>query len=330
MLLYGLGLAAGVRRVQHLKRSGQPCDQRWSTKLEPLKSKLALRGHVTLLESALVRVPSVIGWLKPVILLPPATLSGLTVPQLEAVLLHELAHIKRRDYLVNLLQSLVETLFFYHPAARWLSKQVRTERENCCDDLVVHVTDDPLTYARALTRLETDRSQTPIQMAASGGHLMNRVRRLTHPPQRQPTPRLFLLGALVLGLLAACASTVDRSGRSSTAVNDYQKVCLEATVAVGKYVLPAFNTASVKAMSVALSGTPWEVSSSCDDTTVRLDYAMTFDTGTLSWSAELRAVDATGRTVSSSSATDAFDKQGAFQYTTESTAERLLAALTTR
>ena len=98
--------------------------------------------------------PSVIGWLKPVVLLPAATLLGLTPEQLEAVLAHELAHIRRYDYLVNIVQMLIETLFFYHPAVWWISGRIRQERELCCDDIAVRCCGDAVGYARALTALE--------------------------------------------------------------------------------------------------------------------------------------------------------------------------------
>jgi beta-lactamase regulating signal transducer with metallopeptidase domain len=109
---------------------------------------------VTLLESALVKVPTVIGWLKPVILIPPSALIGLTPQQFELILTHELAHIRRHDYLVNLLQTIIETLLFYHPAVWWVSLQIRCERENACDDLAVSLSSDPVIYARTLVEME--------------------------------------------------------------------------------------------------------------------------------------------------------------------------------
>jgi hypothetical protein len=134
---------------------------------------------VRLLESALVRVPTVIGWLRPAILLPTCALTGLTPEQLEAVIAHEVAHIRRHDFLVNLLQTVVETLLFHHPVVWWLSHRIRTEREQCCDDLAVMVCGDALSYARALAQLEQLRAQAPTPaLAASGGSLTSRVRRL--------------------------------------------------------------------------------------------------------------------------------------------------------
>src|SRR5213075_1678041 len=137
---------------------------------------MRLRRAVKLVESAAVEVPAVISWLRPVVLLPASTLTGLAPKQIEMVLAHELAHIRRHDFLVNILQAVVETLMFYHPAVWWMSRRLRIERENCCDDLAVAVCGDALQYARALTRLEELRGGPRIALAANGGSLLTRVR----------------------------------------------------------------------------------------------------------------------------------------------------------
>ena len=118
-------------------------------------ARFAARSPI--LESGAVAVPTLVGWVKPVVLLPAAALSGLSPEQLQAILAHELAHVRRHDYLVNLLQSMVETLLFYHPATWWVSAQVRAEREHCCDDLAVEVCGDRLVYVSALAELTTHR-----------------------------------------------------------------------------------------------------------------------------------------------------------------------------
>lgn len=168
-------------RVQRLKSVGTtPVDARSSEVLQRLLQRLAISRPVRLLQSSIVQVPSVIGWLRPVVLVPVTLLNGLTAPQLEAILAHELAHIRRYDYLVNLFQSVVETLLFYHPAAWWISRQVRETREHCCDDLAVEVSGSPADYARALLALEESRVLALLP-AATGGDLLSRVRRLVAP-----------------------------------------------------------------------------------------------------------------------------------------------------
>ncbi len=140
---------------------------------------LNITAAVTVLESALVHVPTAIGWLKPVVLLPAQAMTGLSMAQIDALVAHELAHIKRHDYLVNLFQSAIETLLFYHPAVWLISRRVRHERELCCDDLAIAACgDDRLTYVSALADLESLRQVAAPALGANGGSLLNRVRRI--------------------------------------------------------------------------------------------------------------------------------------------------------
>ena len=180
VLSFSLRFAGGLVMVHRLKRTETSNNvQLWQEKVASLSNRLRVSRPVRLFESALVEVPTVIGWLRPVILLPATALTGLSAEQLEALLAHELAHIRRYDYLVNLLQTSVETLFFYHPAVWWVSAQVRQEREHCCDDLAVAACGDVLIYARALTALEQMRCPAAqLAVAASGGSLLVRIQRL--------------------------------------------------------------------------------------------------------------------------------------------------------
>jgi TonB family protein len=141
----------------------------------------------------------VLGWLKPVVLIPSSAILGLSSQQLEMLLAHEFAHIRRMDYLINLLQIFVETMLFYHPAVRWLSSRVRHERELCCDELVVELKGDSLVYARALAGMEELRSLTPsIGMAANGGQLLTRINRLSAAPLPQKGVLHWMVGFLVM------------------------------------------------------------------------------------------------------------------------------------
>jgi beta-lactamase regulating signal transducer with metallopeptidase domain len=173
--------------------------------LRVLALRLRVSRSVQLLESSLVDAPTVIGFLKPVILLPTSALTGLSVQQLESLLAHELAHVRRHDYLVNILQSVVETLLFYHPAVWWVSYRIRTEREHCCDDVAVKVTGNAVVYAKALERLEHLRQQPRLALAANDGKLINRIRRLVVQPvgrRHFPTPWLVSFSMLAVMLLA--------------------------------------------------------------------------------------------------------------------------------
>ena len=177
-------LAGGWFWMQRMKSHGAvPADAALQAIVRRLSRSLHIARTITLLRSPGVDVPTVIGWLKPTVLLPMSALSGLSPLQVEAILAHELAHIRRHDYFVNLLQTLLETLLFYHPAVWWVSGQIRTERENCCDDLAVSLCGDPVVYASALADLEDLRGPASrLVMAASGGVLLNRVRRLLTGP----------------------------------------------------------------------------------------------------------------------------------------------------
>ena len=161
---------------------------------------------VTLLESCLAEVPVVIGYLRPVILMPVGLLAGLPAGQIESILLHELAHIRRHDYLVNLLQIVVESLVFYHPAVWWISGVMRTERENCCDDLVVATQGDAFGYAAALTALEQNRGAArEAVLAATGGSLVKRVRRLLIQPEGPRAALTPVFSAAILTVTVAAA-----------------------------------------------------------------------------------------------------------------------------
>jgi hypothetical protein len=121
---------------------------------------------------------------------------------LESVLAHEVAHIRRRDYLVNILQNLVETLFFYQPAVWWVSSRIRRERELCCDDLVVEMCGDAIGYARALAKLERLRAISPeLAISSTGGPLLYRIQRLTGVAQEQPPSKLPAIFSLSVALL---------------------------------------------------------------------------------------------------------------------------------
>jgi beta-lactamase regulating signal transducer with metallopeptidase domain len=142
--------------------------------------RLALARLVDVFESPTIAVPMMVGWIKPCVILPTAALAGLTPVQVEALLAHELAHVRRHDYLVNLLQSAIETLLFYHPAVWWISRDVRETREHCCDDVAVAVC-DRVVYASALADLAALAKMTTGQrfaLAATDGSLVGRVRRI--------------------------------------------------------------------------------------------------------------------------------------------------------
>ena len=167
-----LRAGGGWYLARRQSRLGLPLDYPLSILME----RLDMTGTVEIYRSATALTPQVFGWVKPVIVVPLAALAQLSPAQLEALLVHELAHIRRHDYFVNLLQTLVESLLFYHPAVWWVSATIRRERELCCDDLAVEICGDRIEYSQALLKLE---EVTPaMSIAASGSGLKERIARL--------------------------------------------------------------------------------------------------------------------------------------------------------
>jgi bla regulator protein blaR1 len=184
----------------------------WEERMAGLLQRLRISRPVKLAVSSIARVPAVVGWMKPVVLMPATALSGLTVEQIEGLLAHELAHVRRHDYAINLLQTAVETLLFYHPAVWWVSRSIRNERENCCDDLAVEICGNPATYVRALADLEQLCGDAPaFAMAANRGSLLDRVERLLRlNPHGTSAPSGLLA---VIGITLVCVSVIGVEAR---------------------------------------------------------------------------------------------------------------------
>ncbi|MEN6578806.1 MAG: M56 family metallopeptidase [Phycisphaerales bacterium] len=246
----------GWAQLQRLKRRMvRDAGGALSTTLDELATRLGVRRAVTLLESALVEVPTVVGWLRPAILLPASALTGLNPDQLRAILAHELAHIHRYDYLANIAQTVVEILGFYHPAVWWVSHHIRIERENCCDDMAVRVCDNSLQYARALASMEEIRhSRSDLAMAASGGSLMARIARLLGRPAVDDRHFTWLPGLiallLVVGVVIPAALALTQPAARgpeplvdtvSAPVNPAQNTADPTQVLMNFYVFPKIS-----------------------------------------------------------------------------------------
>lgn len=208
-----LGVALGWTYGSCLRGHSAP-PLGWEDRFAALRRRLGTSRTVRLVASLRVDTPMVVGWLKPVILVPASAFSAMAPEVLEALLAHELAHLERGDYLANLVQRVAEVIFFYHPAVWWLSARIRQERENCCDDAAVLACGDPLFYASALARMEEIRIRPnlipELAPAASGGRLMLRIHRLLNPAT-SPSAVLPGLLASVLALAAVGAFALQAS-----------------------------------------------------------------------------------------------------------------------
>ncbi len=194
------------------RRQTSPAEAIWKERFTALAQRLRVSRPVRLAISAQAQVPAVAGCLRPIVLMPASVFTGLSAEQVEALLAHELAHVRRHDYLINLLQTAAETLLFYHPGIWWVSHVIRNERENCCDDLAVETCGNTLTYARALAALEQLRGPSPrLAMAANGGSLLGRIQRLVgkgrHSGASTSSALLFVLIVAVAASLLGVAGS---------------------------------------------------------------------------------------------------------------------------
>lgn len=208
MVLLGR-LIYNIFSIKALKTSGtSPADDIWLQQLALCTHQLDIRKRVQLMFSSKVGVPMVMGALKPVILIPVAIANKLTPEEAEAILLHELAHIKRHDYLVNMIQMVIETLLFFNPFVWMVSSLIRKEREHCCDDMVVHETPNRLPYAKALAALETYRLYPHTPALAATGHknqLLTRIKRIMEMKKNSINYTQLTAVLLVIVLLISSA-----------------------------------------------------------------------------------------------------------------------------
>ena len=154
--------------------------EEWNKKIRKIAGSISLEKNVKVVQSLIATVPMVSGWIKPVIVLPASIISGIPAAQLEAIITHELAHIKRNDYLVNILQSLIEIIMFYNPAVWWISGLIRNEREKCCDDITLIAGNERIIYAKALISIQEIQGTSPAPaLSVKNNNLINRIKRIT-------------------------------------------------------------------------------------------------------------------------------------------------------
>ncbi|HEY3929944.1 MAG TPA: M56 family metallopeptidase [Candidatus Koribacter sp.] len=211
VILFALRGAGGFVVMQRLRKlATSPASGELLQVCETVRDRMGITWAVRFCRSAALQVPAVVGGLRPIVLLPISAIAGLSDAQIEAIVAHELAHIQRLDYFVNLFQVFAETVLFYHPAVWWVNQRIRSERENCCDDVAIAVCGNRLEYVRALTHLESLRITPQFAMAANGSPLKARVRRLLGMAEESEGVRTgsSVLGVMVVAALVLAASSL--------------------------------------------------------------------------------------------------------------------------
>ncbi|KAA0993676.1 M56 family metallopeptidase [Dyadobacter aurulentus] len=231
--LKSVSAASGLFYLKKIRtqRVTEP-DEQWEAHLRRLCGKMRIAQPVQLLESALVKVPMVAGYLKPVILLPIGMLCNLSTEQIEAILLHELAHIKRRDYLINLVQIVCENIFFFNPALLWLSGLIREEREHCCDDLAISVMQDSHSLVHALVTFQEYSLKGPtagLAFSRKRNHLLDRIKRIIYQNNKQLNAMEKLFVTLSLVAVTAFSAAMTKSDPQRQPATDRQ---INASVAI--------------------------------------------------------------------------------------------------
>jgi beta-lactamase regulating signal transducer with metallopeptidase domain len=206
LLFNSMKLTMAWLQTRQIRKQGKR-DSLWQRRLNELSQQLNIKKLASILLTDSINVPCITGYLKPVVLMPLALTTYLSVKEIEAILLHELAHLKRNDYLINLLQQIVTVILFFNPFILLMNRIVSSERENSCDDLVVDHTGSPLVYAQALLKIqENNVEQWSLALAATGKkfHLLNRIERIMKTKKPQANIRQLVMALAILIVSASC------------------------------------------------------------------------------------------------------------------------------
>jgi Antirepressor regulating drug resistance, predicted signal transduction N-terminal membrane component len=189
-LVYCIRFISGLIYINRLSATNLPVNKNWYYTLLRLQNELKINKTVRIFHSEKINVPVIIGAFKPLILIPVAVANQLPLAEIEAILLHELAHIKRNDFLINMIQTIIDQIFFFNPAVRWMSSKLREEREKCCDDMVLLYTKESDAYINALVRFQESMVLTPVFEMALGNNkfqLFKRIRRIINKENTKST-----------------------------------------------------------------------------------------------------------------------------------------------
>lgn len=251
-MVFLLKMLSSISYIYYLKsRMNFPADGEWLDLLETLLKKSGIGKQVSLLESALVRTPQMLGFVKPAILFPLGMINRLPAEEVEAILAHELAHIARHDYFFNILQGMVETLFYYHPAVWWLSAVIRTERESAADEKAIQLTGDPFTYAKALVTVQEMGTFPLSPSLAFAGHryksqFLLRIQRILNIK----SPKWSIMDKMITTILVASLLSGFFWFKNIAQPNDFENYFLPS--AENKVATDGFWNAEIKGDKVYL------------------------------------------------------------------------------
>lgn len=259
-LIFTLRMVSGWWYISRLQTEALPLQDEWSELLQKLADQLNIKRVVTLAQSSRIHAPLVIGFLKPIVLIPSGMVAGLSTEQIETIFIHELAHIRRHDYIINLLQTFIEALFFFNPFVWILSGIIRREREYCCDDAVL-MKGSPLAYARALAQLEEERlskAMFALSLAENKNQLLNRIKRIMEKSAKNYSGKDRLVPALLLivGLICASWLTIRTDRPATVRVNEPTGTVLASDTIIKK--LDKARRSKTTIITYDETGTPHE------------------------------------------------------------------------
>lgn len=237
--LKSLQAVSGLHYLNKITKAVSAPDMQWTVRFYELAERMQIGQETLLRESAQITVPMVIGFLKPVVLVPLGMLANLPAAQIEAILLHELAHIRRRDYLVNLLQIFCENVFFFNPAILWISKLIREEREHCCDDLAISVMQNKTSFIHALVSFQEYNQSRPVfEMAFSKkrNHLLDRIKRIVNNNNKplDAMEKLFVTLSLAAAVALSAATAPEKPAKPKQVPTPQEQRQVSAVVSPNK------------------------------------------------------------------------------------------------
>ncbi|HEX6225897.1 MAG TPA: M56 family metallopeptidase [Chryseolinea sp.] len=284
--IFYMRIVAGLAYVEKLRRRSTLLQNDWSDYLQRMSRQLNINRFISLAESNLIQAPVIIGHLKPMILIPIGMCTSLSTEQLETIFLHEMAHIRRRDYLINLMQVSLEAIYFFNPFVWIISGIMKREREHCCDDTVVQLHGSAREYAQALATLEElrlSKAGLSLSIAENRNELLNRIKRLMEKSVKNYSGREKVVPALLLVIGLICASWIStQSSRSvlSTTSGEHAIVTSD-TVKKGKKIKPSKKAEAKTNDGLIEEPTPYPngVADGIENTEFETEYAMRFYQG---------------------------------------------------